>query len=422
MAKNEIIDVLCFGSEVGRIGLDEEAKKSFFQYNPNYLAGNWDLFPKTGIVRRIPQKQIFRQFNNETFRGLLPQIADSLPDLFGNIVFKAWLEGSNKDFKHISVIEQLAYVANRGMGALEYRPSKVIPSDATIDLNEITEVLKKVILNKKNTASEKLSSEALLNIFKIGSSAGGARPKVLISENKKTGVVIPGDLEYSEAYEHYLVKLSVDEEIGYSRELLEFCYYLTATQLGIKMMPSKLIEEKHFASLRFDRQGGKKQHVLTATGLTGWDFKNPSVSSYENLFDLALFLKIPHSEIEQLYKRMVFNVLFCNADDHLKNHSFIYDEIENKWNLSPAYDLTYSLNPLINYNRTSRALSINNKRMNIEWADLQQMAETYTIDNAKGVVLETQEAVGFWKEKAMDLDLPLKVVEGIVGQFKKLSA
>lgn len=420
MAKNEIIDILCFGIEVGKIGLDEEEKKSFFQYNPTYLKENLNLFPNTGVIKRIPQTQIFRRYNNETFRGLPPQIADSLPDLFGNIIFKAWLEGNNKDFKHISVIEQLAYVANRGMGALEYRPSKAIPSDATIDLNEITAVLKKVILNKKNTTSERLSSEALLNIFKIGSSAGGARPKVLISENKKTGAIIPGDLEYSEEYKHYLVKLSVDEEIGYSRELVEYCYYLTATYLGIGMMPSKLIEEKHFASLRFDRQEGKKQHVLTATGLTGWDFKNPKVSSYENLFELALFLKIPHSQIEQLYKRMVFNVLFRNADDHLKNHSFIYDKIENKWNLSPAYDLTYSLNPLINYNRTSRALSINNKRMDIDWKDLQQIAEIYTIDNAKQIVLETQEAMGFWKENAMVLDLPLKVVEGIFKQFKKL--
>lgn len=419
MAKNEIINVFCFNNEIGRLGFDENQNKSSFQYNPEFLKTNnyLNLFPQTGIIKRTHHTQVFTRFNNETFRGLPPMISDSLPDMFGNIIFKKWLEASSNNFKQISVIEQLAYVADRGMGALEYRPSKTIPQATTIDLTEITHVLKEVLANKRDTTATKLNHQALINIFKIGSSAGGARPKILISENSETGKIIPGDLNHSSDYNHYLVKLSIDDELGYSREVIEYCYYLTATHLGINMMPSKLIDQIHFATRRFDRQNGLKKHILTASGLTGWDFKSPKESSYENLFELALFLKVPHKEIEELFKRMVFNIIFCNTDDHLKNHTFIYNEVEDSWNLSPAYDLTYSLNPLMNYKRTSRALSLGNKRVDISILDVLAIAETYTIKNARNVVLEIQNGINFWRQKANELELPENIILSINNDF-----
>ena len=147
------------------------------------------------------------------------------------------------------------------------------------------------------------------------------RPKILVSENKANGELIPGDLIISEDYNHYLIKLAVDENQAYSKEKVEYVYYQLATQIGIEMMPSKLIADKHFATLRFDRQHGKKQHILTASGMTGWDFQKPDNSSYDNLFKLALDLKLPHKDIQQLFKRMVFNLVFANIDDHLKNFS-----------------------------------------------------------------------------------------------------
>jgi serine/threonine-protein kinase HipA len=183
------------------------------------------------------------------------------------------------------------------------------------------------------------------------------------------------------------------------------------------MMPSKLIEQKHFATLRFDRQNGQKKHVLTATGLTGWDYQSPKDSSYENLFELALFLKVPHRDMEELFKRMVFNVVFFNSDDHLKNHSFIYNEEQDKWNISPAYDITYSLNPLLNYTRTSRALSINGKRIDITLADVLTIAESYTIKNAKKVVQEIQASISYWTDQANELNLPAHIVQSICRDF-----
>jgi serine/threonine-protein kinase HipA len=410
MSKNNIIDLHCFGTEIGRIGFDENLRKSFFQYNPVFLKSRQyaQLFPL--IFKKTEATQVFTQFNNDTFRGLPPMIADSLPDMFGNLIFKKWLDTTPQNSEKISVLEQLAYVSNRGMGALEYQPAKKIPEGTTIDIEALTPVLKAVLDSKKAIIEQYLDSSALLNIFKIGTSAGGARPKILISEHKKTGQIIAGDLTFSDEYAHYLVKLNLEDE-AFNREKIEYGYYLTAIELGIKMMPSKLIDDKHFATLRFDRQNGQKKHILTASGMTGWDFKDPSVSTYENVFELAIFLKLPQKDIDELFKRMVFNLVFSNTDDHLKNHSFIYDEKNDQWALSPAYDITYSLNPFLNYKKVSRALSINNKRMDIGWADILIIAEKYTIKNPKSIVENTQKAIDFWISKAHDLNIAEQEIE-----------
>lgn len=390
MAANKIINVNLFGKEIGRIGLDENERRSSFQYNPEFLKSNelLNIFPKTGIIKRTEHVQLFSQFGGETFNGIPPQFADSLPELFGSIIFKAWLD--SKDQKRISVLEQLAYVGKRGMGAIEYSPVVKLPKKATVDLDEIIEILKEVLDLKKSSAQKNLDDQALLNIFKIGTSAGGVRPKILISENKKSGKVIPGDLEYSDDYNHYLVKLAIDENTNYPRELIEYCYYLSLQKAGIRMMDSKLIADQHFATLRYDRQDGEKQHVLTATGLTGWDHKNPQDSSYENLFKLCSFLKIPHAHTEELFRRMVFNVVYRNTDDHMKNHAFIYDKIKDSWGLAPAYDITCALNPLLNFKNPKRALSINGKRQDIAIEDLYKIAEDFTIKNPEGIMKQIQ--------------------------------
>ncbi|MBZ9650890.1 type II toxin-antitoxin system HipA family toxin [Psychroflexus montanilacus] len=420
MAKNKILEVILFGQEIGKVGYDIDKQVSYFQYNPAYLeSGQYaDIFPY--IVKRIKPVQVFHQFEGETFRGLPPMIADSLPDMFGNIIFKEWFEAKNKALRKITPLEQLTYVANRGMGAIEYQPSAKIPKTSTIHIDEIVEVLKKVLDVKNDTTAEALNDAALLNIFKIGTSAGGARPKILISEHKETGKIIPGDIEYSQAYNHYLVKLSMNEDWGYNREKIEYAYYLMAQEVGINMMPSKLIDNKHFATLRYDRQNGEKRHVLTVSGLTGWDFKKPENSTYENVFRLALDMKVPHKDIIELFRRMVFNVIYYNIDDHLKNHSFIYDKQTNTWSLSPAYDITYPLNINANYTNISRALSINNKRADITLEDVLTIAEAYAIKNPKAIISDVQKATQSWDEMTSQLDIPQKVTRSIKREFKEL--
>ncbi|WP_353098012.1 type II toxin-antitoxin system HipA family toxin [Empedobacter brevis] len=417
MAKNQIISINFQGIEIGKIGYDENQRKSSFQYNPEFLESNSykKIFPY--VIRRTPNVQVFSEFEGETFRGLPPMIADSLPDFFGNIVFKEWLEATQKEMSAITPLEQLTYVGKRGMGAIEFSPAKEIRSNQTINVDEITEVVKKVLDLKTSTEEKGLSDIALLNIFKIGTSAGGARPKILVSEHKETGHLIPGDLETSDEYNHYLIKLSVDEDQGYSKEKIEYIYYQIATSIGIEMMPSKLIEDKHFATLRFDRQNGQKQHILTASGMTGWDFKKPENSSYENLFKLAFDLKLSHKNIQQLFKRMIFNLVFSNIDDHLKNFSYIYDTEKDRWNLAPAYDLTYPLDALKNYLRTSRAMSINGKRTEINPADLMKIADLFTIKDANRIIDEVVQSTNQFRILCQEQNIPEKVIDKIESEF-----
>lgn len=422
MTKNNIIEVRLFGLEVGKLGYDMDKRVSYFQYNPDFLQSDQytNIFPY--IFKRVKPVQVFHQFEGETFRGLPPMIADSLPDMFGNIIFKEWFEAKSKEFRKVTPLEQLTYVANRGMGAIEYRPMVEIPKTSNIDIQEMVEVLNQVLNLKKETSEKKLNDIALLNIFKIGTSAGGARPKILISENKETGEIIPGDIVYSKGYNHYLVKLCLNDENEneYNREKVEYAYYQMATGAGIEMMPSKLIDNKHFATLRYDRKNGEKQHVLTASGLTGWDYKKPNDSSYENLFKLALSLKVPYKDIQELFRRMVFNVVFANIDDHLKNHSFIYNKGNNSWNLAPAYDLTYPLNINFNYTNIARALSINNKRNSIILEDLLVIAEEFAVKNPKGIIKEVQQTTEKWKEITDKLKLPKRVISSIENEFTTL--
>lgn len=275
-------------------------------------------------------------------------------------------------------------------------------------------------MDVKTSVKEKgLNDHSLLTIFKLGTSAGGARPKILVSEHKETGQLKAGDLVISEDYNHYLVKLSVDEHEGYSKEKVEYIYYQIAQSVGIWMMESKMIDEKHFATLRFDRQKGKKQHILTASGMTGWDYKKPEQSSYENLFKLAVDLRLPHKDIEQLYRRMVFNIIFANTDDHLKNFTFIYNQEKDRWNLAPAYDLTYPLDALKNYLRVSRAMSINGKRTDITKDDLLYVAEQFSVKNPQAIMHEVVSATKQFRVLAESFDLPPKVIDKIESEFRK---
>lgn len=419
MARDKIIELMAFGLEIGKLGYDLDQGKSVFQYNPEFLdSGKYSkLFPF--IFKRTKQAQVFTEYQKDTFQGLPPMIADSLPDTFGNIIFQEWL--TSRGIQKVTPLEQLAYVADRGMGALEYKPVKELPNAPKVNLDEVITILEKVLKLKEDTTGKNLSELALLNVFKIGTSAGGARPKILISEHKETGEIIAGDRAFSDAYNHYLVKLHMDDGDGYNKEKVEYAYYLLAQEAGINMMPSKLIENKHFATLRYDRQNGEKQHVLTVTGLTGWDFKSqPENSSYENVFKVALSLEVPHKDIQQLFKRMVFNLVFKNVDDHLKNHSFIYNKDNNTWNLAPAYDLTYALNPLFTFKTTSRALSINGKRTNITIKDLVTIAEEFAIKNPKGIIKEVQALIPRWSALATELEISENITKAIQKEIKEI--
>ncbi len=285
-----------------------------------------------------------------------------------------------------------------------------------VNLDKITEVAKKVLKVKSAVEETGLNEEGLFNIFKLGTSAGGARPKILVSQHRHSGKLIPGDLEISEDYTHYIVKLGVDDE-GYPKEKIEYVYYQMATSAGIEMMPSKLIDDRHFATERFDRQDGEKKHILTDSGMTGWDFKKPEHSNYENLFNLLVDLKLPHKAVQQLFRRMVFNVVFANTDDHLKNFSFIFDDTQNKWNLAPAYDLTFAVNPLLNFKHLNRACSLRGKRHHITKKDVLDLAHQFSIGNPKGILREVMKESRNFESLCQAQNIPPKIIQAVKANF-----
>ncbi|MGO2358165.1 HipA N-terminal domain-containing protein [Mesonia sp.] len=228
MGRNKIIEVIVFGEEIGKLGFDLNQNKSFFQYNPAFLSsGKYSkLFPF--IFKRTRPVQVFTEFSQDSFQGLPPMIADSLPDTFGNIIFQEWLTA--RGIQKVTPLEQLAYVADRGIGALEYKPIKELPNTPKVNIEEVITILEKVLQLKGDTSGKDLSELSLLNVFKIGTSAGGARPKILISEHKKTAEIIAGDRAISEEYNHYLVKLHIHDNEDYNKEKIEYAYYLLAQE------------------------------------------------------------------------------------------------------------------------------------------------------------------------------------------------
>jgi serine/threonine-protein kinase HipA len=407
----ESIKVHLFDQEVGTIGFNLDTAKTVFQYNADFLKNNSNAFPF--ILKKTELTQSFSNVNNTTFKNLPSVFADSLPDSFGNIILNRWLE-SRKTNNKLTPIQQLAYMSNRGMGALEYKPGNTIPSIGDFGLSTVVSILNKVLDQKASLRELKLNEAALYTILRIGSSAGGARPKIIVSEHKETGNLIAGDRSISDEYNHYLVKLYMNDPTEqFNSCALEYGYYLMALDSGLKMMPSKLIEGKHFATERYDRINGEKIHTLTVSGLTGWDFKSTDHSSYENLFKLSIALKVPHSNLEETFRKMVFNVVNNNIDDHLKNHSFQFDLKSNKWSNTPFYDLTYATNPFMKYTRIQRALSINGKRNNIKIDDILKLAKTFSIRNPKEIIKQVNTVSLNWSEYGKKAGLDELVINAV---------
>lgn len=413
----ELINVVLFSEEIGVLGYNKKTAQSYFAFNQEFLAKNIykNIFP-IGI-KRINQVQLFKNQNTKTFRGLPSVFADSLPDDFGNTIFQKWLEIHKIKINDLTPIHQLAYVSNRGMGALEYVPGKVLDSSENIDLKDITNIVKEIISEKKSFSENIINNNSLFNVFKLGTSAGGARPKVIISEHRKTKKIIPGDIDFSKNYKHYLVKLNIEGRDSYNREKVEFAYSKMAKKAGIDMMPCKLIEEVHFATERYDRVNGKK-HVLTATGISGLDYTNSEHSSYENLFEIANYINVPQRDLEEMFRRMVFNFVFHNTDDHLKNHSFIYNKEYDNWEITPGYDINYSLDALNKWVGAVHSLSLNNKRKEIEIEDFLSIAKKYAINRPLDIIEQVEIATKSWREISYSIGVPNQVIDNIQKDFQ----
>ena len=393
------IRVTYHGQFVGICDFNPENKKIFFQYSPNFLKSDMELSPLL-----LPlENRIFefdeKTYNHHTFKGLPPMIADSLPDDFGNKMLLQWLLKNNISQNALNPLEKLCYVGKRGMGALEYEPAFEEKNRYSyINISDLLEVANAIYFNKENeTIPLNDYHQSLSTLLRIGSSVGGARAKALIAINEITQEIKAGDILQEGNFKYYLIKfdgLKDGKEIepsGYG--ILEYIYHKMAVDAEIEMTYCKLLTENgrsHFLTERFDRKNDKKIHIQTLCAMTGVDFRQPNLIGYEDIFRILNLLKMDYSEKEQLFKRMVFNVLGLNHDDHTKNFSFMYEN--DKWKLTPAYDLIFAYDPE-NYWLKNHNININGKNNNITREDILFVGEKFGINKAENIFIKIRDII-----------------------------
>lgn len=419
-------DINIWGTSVGVVMWDYAKNVAILEFDKNFITKEIDLAPIIMPLEKLKNGNTVYSFpylNDATFKKLPGMLADSLPDKFGNKLINIWLAQNGKSPNDFTPVERLCYVGKRAMGALEFEKAltKDNNSQEEIHLKDLVEVAKKIVLQKETleTTFKIGETKALEQIIKIGTSAGGMRPKAIIAINKKTNKIISGQIDPSGDYEHWILKFDgIQDELlgdpkGYG--IIEYIYYKMATKAKIIMTECKLLNEdsrSHFMTKRFDRKNDKKVHMQTLTGIAHFDFNDIGSTSYEQLFQVMRKLKLGNDEMEQMFRRLVFNIVGKNQDDHPKNTSFLLEE-NSSWKLSPAYDITYSYNPISESNTNKHQMSVNGKRENIFRNDLIKLAEDINVKNPDLIIDEIIESVSEWPKLAKEYGLKKKKIESI---------
>lgn len=414
-----------WNQRVGAIAWDSTTGLGSFEFEPSFLKNNWNLAPLKMPIEQA-NKRIFK-FSElrdiKTFRGLPGLLADVLPDKYGNALINTWLTRNGRASDSLNPVEILCFIGQRGMGALEFEPvtQKTTSSASKIEISSLVEIAEKILSGRKYfSASIKANEEkALLDILKIGTSAGGARAKAVIAYNPKTNEVRSGQADAPKGFTHWLIKFDgvTDKQFGASSGYgrVEMAYYLMAKDVGIDMTECKLLEENgraHFMTKRFDRENGKeKLHVQSFCAMQHYDFNEVNLYSYEQLFETMRMLSLPYPQAEQLYRRMVFNVMARNCDDHTKNFMFLMDKT-GQWKLSPAYDVCHAYRPGSEW-VSQHALSINGKRNNITKTDLLDVAKQMNIKKAETIIKNVSEVVSNWNQYASITKVDKKLKQAI---------
>jgi serine/threonine-protein kinase HipA len=425
----EVATVNLWGNRVGAVALDE-FDHGIFEFDPEFLKLGLDIAPVTmplAQARRDPSYS-FPDLRTETFKRLPGLLADSLPDKFGQAIVDTWLARQGRGPEDFSIIERLCYTGTRAMGALEFQPSSTGNLEQAVDINleKMVSLVREVIKRRTNldetlAKNDKLNQAALLNILMVGTSAGGARAKAVIAFNQNTGQVMSGQAQIPPGFEHWLLKFDGANDIelgateGFGRT--EYAYYLMARDAGIDMTQCQLLEENgraHFMTRRFDRANGEKIHLQSLCAIAHYDFNMAGAYGYEQALMIMRKLRLSRKAQLQLYRRMVFNVMARNQDDHTKNIAFLMDQ-QGEWSLSPAFDMTFSFNPRGSWTHQHQ-MSINNKRDQITRDDLLAVARVSDFNIADKVINEVQDALKCWPEYADAAKIDVKRMAAIQKQ------
>lgn len=428
MAKNtqpkfkqvEKIEVHLWGKLVGIAALDPSLGYYAFAYDKSFVQSGIEISPLHMPLTSTEEVHVFTDLPTATYKRLPAVLADALPDDFGNALIDRYMANNGFTRQQITPLDRLAYMGNRAMGALEFKPAhgpKNIKSTAIEMNNLVTEARKAV---EGNLSGDYHTDAALRSIIEVGTSAGGARAKAVIAWNPKTEIIQSGQVDANEGFEHWLLKfdgMGRDNELGSSEHYgrIEYAYYLMAKSAGITMMNSRLLEENgraHFMTKRFDREGSTiKHHIQSLCAINHLDYKKKSANSYEQLFITLNELQLSHEDTAEIFRRMVFNVMGKNCDDHTKNFSFLLKN-GGCWELAPAYDITFAHNPEGEWTN-QHLMSINGKFKNFIITDIFAIADRFGIGEAKNILDQVRDSIKQWPVFAKKAGLPKEEVSRI---------
>lgn len=401
-----------WNNRVGAVAWNSERGLGTFQFEPSFITGNLDIAPLKIPLREVRnQPKNFTELRNSiAFKGLPGLLADALPDKYGNALINTWLARNGRPSDSLNPVELLCFIGKRGMGALEFEPAipKGPAKSTIVEIGSLVNIANEILSGRQDfsTNISKNEEQALLDILKIGTSAGGARAKAVIAFNPVTKEVRSGQVSAPKGFTHWLIKFDgvTDSQFGaaqgYGR--VEMAYHLMAKAAEIEMTECRLFEENgrsHFMTQRFDREPGKgKVHMQSFCAMQHYDFTDITSFSYEQLFETMRMLGLPYPEAEQLFRRMVFNVLARNCDDHTKNFAFLMDKNGN-WRLSPAFDICHSFRPGSTW-VSQQSLSVNGKRKDITRDDFLSVAGNMNIKKAVNIITQINEKVKDWQSYA----------------------
>ncbi|HIX23225.1 MAG TPA: type II toxin-antitoxin system HipA family toxin [Candidatus Parabacteroides faecavium] len=329
------LKVILWGEEIGRLAWDARRRLSYFMYNPTFLKKGLNISPLVAPVDGVRGLTPIWGEEAKIYQKLPAFVADSLPDAWGNQLFDLWRQQNHLSNADITPLDKLSFIGKRGMGALEFVPEVSRERRVEkIDIKSLASLAERIFTERENARILPEESITMQSLLTVGTSAGGRQPKAIVAINRKNGEVRSGQISGLEDFDYCLIKFGNSQ---YCSAELEMTYYKLATMAGINMMPSELYQvdgNNHFMTKRFDRKDGKKVHTQTLAAI------NPDADSYEQLIAICRKLHLPETDCYEVFRRMVFNVLANNTDDHNKNFSFIMNE-DGTWRLAPAYDITY---------------------------------------------------------------------------------
>lgn len=405
------IEVFIWGQSVGAVAPDPRLGTYVFAYRPAWMKQGIELAPRMMPLAAGAAPRVFPNLPEATFHGLPGLLADALPDDFGNALIDAWMQAKGRTRESITILDRLAYMGKRGMGALTFRPAlgSHRESAAALDMKSLVEQARLAVHGA--LSSDRMAEAALAQIIRVGTSAGGARAKAVVAWNPTTDEIRSGQFDVEPGFEHWLLKfdgMGKDQALGtpggYGR--IEYAYHLMAKAAGIKMAPCRLLLEggrAHFMTRRFDRDGNERHHVQTLCAMEHLDFKQKATHAYAQAFMTLSQLKVRQDGIDELFRRMAFNVMARNCDDHVKNLSFILKR-GGSWDLAPAYDVSYAYMPGGEWTYQHQ-MSVNGRFDDIKRDDLLREADRFGVRSPEKILEEVTDALGSFESFAAEAEV-----------------